>query len=45
LSKQEAVIRDQPYGYEDRFSQEGGDDGHHPATYIPLLMTRRKPWI
>jgi len=36
LKKQEAAIRDQHYGSEDRFSQEGGDDGHHPAIYIHL---------
>ena len=29
----------------DRSSREGGDDGHYPATYIPLLMTMTKPWI
>ena len=23
-----------PLGSEDRFSQEGGDDGHHPAIHI-----------
>ena len=45
LSKQEAAIQDRRCGSEDRFSQEGGDDRHHPATYIPLLMTTTKPWI
>jgi len=35
LSKQEVVIRDQPYGSKDRFSQEGGDDRHHPAHLHP----------
>jgi len=34
LKKQEAAIRDQHCGSEDRFSQEGGDDGHHPAIHI-----------
>ena len=34
MKKQEAAIRDQHYGSEDRFSQEGGDDGHHPAIHI-----------
>jgi len=36
LTKQEAAIRDQECKSEDRSSQEGGDDGHHPATTIPL---------
>ena len=38
LTKQEAAIRDQDQECtsEDRSSQEGGDDGHHPATTIPL---------
>ena len=36
MSTQEAAIRDQHCGSEDRFSQEGGDDGHHPAIYIHL---------
>ena len=34
--KQEVVIRDQVCRSVDRSSQEGGDDGHHPATTIPL---------
>jgi len=33
LTKQEAAIRDQVCRSEDRSSQ-GGDDGHHPATFI-----------
>jgi len=37
LTKQEAAIRDQICRSEDRSSQEGGDDGHHPATSIPLV--------
>ena len=37
LAKQEAAIRDQVRKSEDRSSQEGGDDGHHPATFIPLV--------
>ena len=37
LAKQEAAIQDQVYRSEDRSSQEGGDDGHHPATSIPLV--------
>ena len=37
LTKQEAAIRDQVCRSEDRSSQEGGDDGHHPATVIPLV--------
>jgi len=37
LTKQEAVIRDQVCRSEDRSSQEGGDDGNHPATFIPLV--------
>ena len=37
LTKQEAAIRDQVCRSEDRSSQEGGDDGHHPATLIPLV--------
>ena len=36
FTKQEATIRDQVCKFEDRSSQEGGDDGHHPATTIPL---------
>jgi len=36
LTKQEAAIRDQVCRSEDRSSQEGGDDRHHPATAIPL---------
>jgi len=43
--KNKAAIRDRLCRSEDRSSREGGDDGHHPATYIPLLMTRTKPWI
>jgi len=35
LTKQEAAIRDQVCRSEDRSSQEGGDDGHHPATSSP----------
>jgi len=34
LKKQEAAIRDHHCGSEDRFSQEGGDNGHHPAIHI-----------
>jgi len=37
LAKQEAAIRDQVCRSEDRSSKEGGDDGHHPATLIPLV--------
>ena len=37
LTKQEAAIRDQICRSEDRSSQERGDDGHHPATLIPLV--------
>ena len=37
LTKQEDAIRDQVCRSEDRSSQEGGDDGHHPATFIPLV--------
>ena len=33
MKKQEVAIRDHP-GSEDRISQEGGDDGHHPAIHI-----------
>jgi len=36
LTKQEAAIRDQVCRSEDKSSQEGGDDGHHPAITIPL---------
>ena len=36
MKKQEAAIRDQHCGSEDRFSQEEGDDAHHPAIYIHL---------
>ena len=41
LMKQEAAIRDQVCESEDRSSQ-GGDDGHHPATYPPK---KQKHWI
>jgi len=45
LKKQEAAIRDQICRSEDRSSQEEGDDGHHPATSIPLAMKKKKQWI
>ena len=34
LTKQEAAIRDHVCRSEDRSSQEGGDDGHHPACLL-----------
>jgi len=37
LTTQKAAIRDQVCRSEDRSSQEGGYDGHHPATFIPLV--------
>ena len=40
LTKQEAAIRDQICRSEDRSSQEGGDDGHHPATFILLVKEK-----
>jgi len=43
LTKQEAAILDQVCRSENRSSQEGGDDGHHPATAIPLA--EEKHWI
>jgi len=33
-TKNKAVVEDQPCRSEDKTSQEGGDDGNHPATYI-----------
>jgi len=36
LKKQEAAIQDHICRSEDRFSQEGEDDGHHPAINIHL---------
>jgi len=47
LKKQEAAIRDQICRSEDKSSQEGGDDGHHPAISIPLAMKKKKKkqWI
>ena len=45
LTKQEAAIRDQVCRSEDRSFQEGGDDGHHPATSIPLVEEKKKRWI
>ena len=52
--KQEAAIRDQVWRSEDVSSQERGDDGHHPATTIPLgsksigfedkSFSRRRGW-
>jgi len=46
LKKQEAAIRDQICRSVDRSSQEGGDDGHHPATSIALAMKKKKKqWI
>ena len=37
LAKQEAAIRDQVCRSKDKSSQERGDNGHHPATLIPLV--------
>ena len=37
MKKQKAAIQDQICRSEDRSSQEGGDDGHHLATSIPLV--------
>ena len=44
-SRNNATVRDQPYRSEDRTSQEGGDDGNHPATYIHIMMMKKKHWI
>ena len=40
MAKQEAVIQDQVCRSEDRSSQEGGDDGHHPATSFSLVQEK-----
>jgi len=34
-SKNKVIVRDRPCRSEDRSSQEGGDDGYHPATIHP----------
>jgi len=44
-SKNKVAVPDRPCRFEDRSSQEGGDDGNHPATYIPLTMKKKKHWI
>ena len=43
-NKNKVDVRDRAYRSEDRSSQEGGDDGNHPATYIPIIM-KKKHWI
>ena len=44
-SKKKAAIQDRPCRSEDRSSQEGGDDGHHPTTSIPLTKKKKNHWI
>ena len=44
-NKNKAVVRDQTCGSEDRSSQEGGDGGNHPATYLHIMMMKKKHWI
>jgi len=44
-NRNKAVVRDQTCRYEDRLSQEGGDDGNHLTTYIHIMMMKKKHWI
>ena len=44
-NRNKVVVRDQTCRSKDRSSQEGGDDGNHPATYIHIMMMKKKHWI